>query len=185
MADDERDQLTETRVTPPPALWTTVGSAGTLSAADLAKVSLHNAVIQLGIDLINPPPPATAEQDLSIITPQISAVVRYNVPLDRSLLFPPLFNYALDVTWQGTVGARLVQVDLTTGTETELVGWTPFPGFPPGVFFTSGKASPPVEGGSVYNSAYYVEATLVASATVVGNAAKIAAVKVFATTVVS
>ena len=38
--------------------WTTVGSAGSLNQADLAKVTLHQSTIQLGTELLPPPPVA-------------------------------------------------------------------------------------------------------------------------------
>jgi hypothetical protein len=170
--------------------WTTVGSVGTLSAADLAKVSLNGAVIQLGIDLVTKPPPAPAAEDPSIGPPprDVKAVVRYNVtPVDGLFPTEQLFAYALEMSWRGTVGARLVQFDLSTGTETELLGWAPSQAGPPtgGAFFTHTliTATPPATGVMDFVlCSYYVEATLVASAVVVGNAAEIASVKVFATT---
>jgi hypothetical protein len=39
-------------------IWTTVGSAGILDQADLAKVSLHQSIIQLGVAIA--PPAASA-----------------------------------------------------------------------------------------------------------------------------
>jgi hypothetical protein len=71
-------------------VWTTVGSAGTLDHTDLAKVSLHQSVIQLGADLI--PPPSIAHNEaaaalFSAAVPTQQAVVRYNVtPVDG--MFP-------------------------------------------------------------------------------------------------
>jgi hypothetical protein len=76
--------------------WSTVGSAGTLRAADLAKVSLDNAVITLGHGIA--PPPATAAEDPSIVTPQVSAVVRYNVTPVDGLFVTGTFVYLLQLT---------------------------------------------------------------------------------------
>src|SRR5262249_56997979 len=61
-------------------IWTTVGSAGTLNQADLAKVTLHGSIIQVGID-ISPPLPvaAAAAARPPVGLPTIQAVVRYNV----------------------------------------------------------------------------------------------------------
>lgn len=59
-------------------IWTSVGSAGTLSTTDLAKVTLDNAVVALGQEIV-PPRPSTPE-DPSAGVPQTSAVVRYNIP---------------------------------------------------------------------------------------------------------
>jgi hypothetical protein len=162
--------------------WTTVGSTGTLSAADLAKVSLNNAVISLGTGIA--PPPATAAEDPSIVTREISAVVRYNITPVDGLFATGLFAYVLQLTARGAVGARLVQFDLSSGTETDLVQFAPgFPSPPGGGFTTIGDETAPTSTVMDFvNCAYYVEATLTASATVVGNPAEIAAVKVFATT---
>lgn len=159
--------------------WTTVGSAGTLSAADLAKVSLNNAVITLGHGIA--PPPATAAEDPSIGLPHISAVVRYNVTPVDGLFAEGLFVYVLQLTYRGAVQARLVQFDHSTGTETELVHFdgssSPVSGFT-----TTGSATGLATVMDFVTCAYYVEATLTASAIVAGNPAEIAAVKVFAST---
>jgi hypothetical protein len=62
--------------------WTTVGSAGTLNQADLAKVTLHQSIVQLGTELASPPAAATVtgapHADL-VTLPTTQAVVRYNV----------------------------------------------------------------------------------------------------------
>src|SRR4051812_36712318 len=107
-------------------LWTTVGSAGSLNATDLARVSLHQSVIQLGVDLL-PPPAVThnaATADLfAAAVPTQQAVVRYNVtPVDG--MFPsvtPAFAWALRLRYRGRVTARWIEVDLATGSETQLV----------------------------------------------------------------
>ncbi len=160
-------------------IWTTVGSAGTLSATDLAKVTLKNAVVALGHDIA---PPATAAPDPSIVIPPVTAVVRYNLtPVDG--LFPPStvdrFRYQLQLRYRGTVRARLVQVDLYSGEETDLLD-AAFPAAPSFVV----NSIAPDEDSSVMdfgNFAYYVEATLSASAIIVGNPAEIAIVKVYPT----
>jgi hypothetical protein len=36
-------------------IWTTVGSAGILNQADLAKVTLHGSIIQIGVNIVLPP----------------------------------------------------------------------------------------------------------------------------------
>ena len=58
-------------------IWTSVGSAGTLSTTDLAKVTLNNAVVALGQEVV-PPIPDAADAPTAVI-PQTSAVVRYNL----------------------------------------------------------------------------------------------------------
>lgn len=153
--------------------WTTVGSTGTLSAADLAKVSLNGAVIQLGTGIA---PPAAAAEDPSIITRQMSAVVRYNItPVDGLFVTGGLYVYILQVRFRGTVSGRLVQFDVSSGTETDLAQ---FDRSSPD--FTTEYTETAVETVLDFvNCAYYVEATLTASATVVGNPAEIAAIKVY------
>jgi len=159
--------------------WTTVGSAGTLSAADLAKVSLDNAVITLGHGIA--PPPAAAAEDPSIVTPQVSAVVRYNITPVDGLYATGTFVYILELTYRGAVRARLVQFDLSSGTETNL---TQFDGSssPASGFTTIRHETGVMPVMDFVNCAYYVEATLTASAIVAGNPAEIAAVKVYPTT---
>lgn len=160
-------------------IWTTVGSAGTLSSTDLAKVTLNNAVIALGHDVV--PPAAGAADEPSVVFPQDHAVVRYNItPVDG--LFPSSpFHYALQVTYRGAIRARLVQFDLSTGAETDLLHFDSA-SFPPAHSFVTNGGTTTFESSVMdfVNYAYYVEATLTASAIVVGNPAEIAVVKVYA-----
>jgi hypothetical protein len=58
-------------------VWTSTGSAGTLSTTDMAKVTFNNAVVALGQEVL-PPTPDAADAPSAVI-PQISAVVRYNI----------------------------------------------------------------------------------------------------------
>jgi len=165
-------------------IWTTVGSAGTLSATDLAKVTLDNAVITLGHDVA---PPSLEAEDPSIGFPPSTAVVRYNVtPVDG--LFPvddmgPIthFHYVLQLTYRGTVRARLVQFDLSSGTEKDLIQFDSA-SFAPAHSFATNSGTTTFDSSVMdfVNFAYYVEATLSASAIVVGNPAEIAVVKVMA-----
>jgi hypothetical protein len=74
-------------------IWTTVGSAGMLSAADLAEVSLDKAVITLGQGIA--PPPAGAVEDPSSGFPTTSVVVRYNVTPVAGLFPAGRFHYVL------------------------------------------------------------------------------------------
>jgi hypothetical protein len=157
-------------------LWTTVGSAGTLSAADLAKVSLNNAVITLGRG-IEPPPPGAAE-DPSFVIPEISAVVRYNVTAVDGLFPAESLFYELELTYRGMVRARLVQFDTSSGTETEVARFDSADFSPADGFVTNlGRPDRQIVMDFVH-CAYYVEATLTASAIAVGNPAEIAVVRV-------
>jgi hypothetical protein len=92
------------------------------------------------------------------------------------------FHYHLQLTYRGTVRARLVQVNLLSGAaEEDLVGFDS-DSFSPAHSLVTNAASAQ-EDSSVMdfvNFAYYVEATLTAPETTIGNPAKIAAVKVFA-----
>src|SRR5689334_22861827 len=95
--------------------WTTVGSAGTLTANDLAQVTLDNGVISLGHVIA--PPTASVSSDPSVAFPPVSAVVRYNVTSVDGLFFPTAadvppgqpppsaYHYALQVCYRGTVRA--------------------------------------------------------------------------------
>ena len=160
-------------------IWTTVGSAGTLNATELAKVTLNNAVIVLGHDIASPAASAPADPSIGISTS--SAVVRYNItPVDGLFATGP-FHYVLQLTYRGRVRARLAQFDLSSGAETDLLHFDSA-SFPPAHSFVTNSGtttgdSPVMD---FVNCAYYVEATLTASAVVVGNPAEIAAVKVYA-----
>jgi hypothetical protein len=159
-------------------IWTTVGSAGTLSATDLAKVSLDNSVISLGHSIA---PPAGTAGDPSIVLPRLTATVRYNVtPVDG--LFPTdPFAYMLQVTYQGTVQARLVQVDLYSGAEVDLLHFDSA-SFPPASSFVMNASAAPDESKVMdfVNFAYYVEATLSTVELLATHPAQIAVVKVYA-----
>lgn len=161
-------------------IWTSVGSAGTLTTTDLAKVSLDNAVVALGQEVLPPTPDAAGDPSAAI--PQTSAVVRYNITPVDGLFITSSFRYHLQLTYRGTVRARLVQVDLLNGAaETDLVRFDST-AFPPADSFVT-NATPAAQDSSVMdfvNFAYYAEATLTAPEITIGNPAKVAAVKVFA-----
>src|SRR5262249_41922389 len=168
-------------------IWTTVGSAGTLNLTDLAKVTLHGSIIQVGIDLL-PPPPATAARAFNPVgLPTIQAVVRYHVtPADGLFFVQPAsnkFHYGLELRYLGHVTAVLREVDLHTGND-------PVQGL---VLFDSTKfaASPSFKVETAFatqfegvldfvNKAYYVEATLVAPALAAGHPAAISIIKIVA-----
>jgi hypothetical protein len=166
-------------------IWTTVGSAGILDQLDLAKVSLHQSIIQLGIALA---PPATnaatataAAARLAVGFPTVQAVARYNITPVDGLFFQqvtsPPFHYGLKLRYLGHVTARLKEVDIATGSEKDLV-----------VFDST---SPVFEVKTVFANqfegildfvkhAYYVEATLSAPTLVVGHPAAISVIQVIA-----
>jgi hypothetical protein len=165
-------------------VWTTVGSAGMLDHVDLPKVSLHQSVIQLGTELVPPPTithdtPAAALFTAAVPTQQ--AVVRYNVtPVDG--MFPsatPAFAWALWLRYRGRVTARWIEVDLATGSESQLVQFDSN-AFPAGSAFQVQAAFTAFRPVDFVKKAYYVEATLVAPLLVVGHPAAIAIVKLSA-----
>jgi hypothetical protein len=172
-------------------IWTTVGSAGTLNQTDLAKVQLHQSIVQLGTDVIIDT--GTTARAASVAprfgAPTVQAVVRYNVtPVDG--LFPPgsFFGYDLKIRYRGQITARLMQVDINTGEETQLIPFgppPPQPYFPVTAGFTVNSAPGqqpthphPVPFLDFVNHAYYVEATLIASELVLGNPAAISIIKI-------
>jgi hypothetical protein len=168
-------------------IWTTVGSAGILNQADLAKVTLHGSIIQLGVDIATPPPAAAARPLSQIGLPTIQAVARYNVTPVDGLFFDQVasnkFHYGLELRYLGHVTAKLREVDLHTGNDPDeglvLFDSTKFAASPSFKVETAFAAQ--FEGVLDFaNKAYYVEATLVAPALVVGHPAAISIIKVVA-----
>jgi hypothetical protein len=168
-------------------IWTTVGSTGILNQADLAKVTLHGSVIQLGVD-IAPTPPATAARPLSGIgLPTIQAVARYNVTPVDGLFFDQVasnkFHYGLELRYLGHVTVKLREVDLRTGNDPDeglvLFDSTNFAASPS--FKVETAFATQFEGVLDFvKKAYYAEATLIAPALVVGHPAAISIIKVVA-----
>jgi hypothetical protein len=174
-------------------IWTTVGSAGILNAVDLAKVSLHQSIIQLGIAIA---PPATqaatatlaaaapsAASQLGVGFPTVQAVARYNVTPVDGLFFQQVssapFHYGLKLRYLGHVTAKLKEVDIVTGSEVDLVL---FDSTTSSSFFEVKKAFAAQFEGILdfVKKAYYVEATLVAPALIAGHPAAISIIQVIA-----
>ncbi len=167
-------------------VWTTVGSAGTLNQVDLAKVTLHQSIIQLGTEIV--PLPAAAAvagappADL-VNFPTIQAVVRYNVTSVDGLFNSARFRYKLLLRCRGRISANLIEVDLASGVEKQRIRFNSdnhnnfdvqF------VFEDSGiENSIPFD---FVNKAYYVEATLTASAVAIGHPAAISMIQISAPT---
>jgi hypothetical protein len=170
-------------------IWTTVGSAGILNQADLAKVTLHDSIIQLGVD-IAPPQAAAAARPLGqrgLASPTMQAVACYNVTPVDGLFFEHVasapFFYHLQLRYLGHVTAKLMEVDLDTGSETSRVLFdSTSPDFSASPFFQVNTAIEKEPKGvfDFVKKAYYVQATLVAPALVVGHPAAISIIKVFA-----
>ncbi len=172
-------------------IWTTVGSAGTLNQADLAKVSLHQSIIQLGVDF--GPVQAVAAQDAAtavhvapIFSPTIQAVVRYNVTPVAGLFFADKLIYGLQIRYRGRITATLTEVDLVSGTEKALIAFdsTHLPA-PPGFHVELVQEKCASADLDFLNKAYYVEATLIAPELAIGNPAAISIIKLVAALVFS
>jgi hypothetical protein len=152
-------------------VWTSVGSAGTLNQADLAKVTLHQSIIQLGTELSTQPTaaPAAGTADAGVSLPTMQAVVRYNVTPVDGLFNPAHFRYSLQFRCRGQITAKLMEVDLTSGTETARILFNSDKSSNFTVQFalenTGDRDSIPLD---FNNKAYYVEATLTAPALAIG-----------------
>jgi hypothetical protein len=170
-------------------IWSTVGSAGILDHVDLPKVSLHRSIIQLGISIDSSAPTtleATAPTAAGLLGPgfpTMQAVVRYNVTAVDGLFFPPppspRLHYALQLRFMGRVTAKLREVDVSNGSENDLVVFQS--SGPSSVFQLKQTVAEDFVGNLDFvKKAYYVEATLVAPAFMVGHPAAISAIQLFA-----
>jgi len=131
----------------------------------------------LGHDLA--PPIDSASEDPSVTFPNASAVVRYNITPVDGLFLPSgvRFQWTLQVCYRGTVRARLVQVALNSGAEITLLRFDSASFAPADTLvmnYTTTSDDLPVHSPVMdfVNFAYYVEATLTASAIVVGHPAQ-------------
>jgi hypothetical protein len=171
-------------------IWTTVGSAGILDHVDLAKVSLHQSIIQLGVAIAPPAAQAAAAPSAAAqLSPgfrTMQAVARYNITPVDGLFFQQVpsspFHYGLQLRYLGQVTAKLKEVDLATGSEKDLVLFDSTTFLPISPFFQVKKAFATQFEGILdfVKKAYYVEATLVAPALVVGHPAAISIIQVIA-----
>ncbi len=168
--------------------WTSVGSAGTLNHSDLAKVTMSQSIVQLGMELT----PnvitqnmfaqfASALESLGPAIPSNQAVVRYNITATDGLFAEHSFRYHLHIRYRGRVVAALIEVDLETGAEVERIHFdsSQFPSAPGFQVQSAYEGADSVVMDFV-NKAYYVQATLTAPAIAVGHPAAIAMVKVSA-----
>jgi hypothetical protein len=162
-------------------VWTTVGSAGTLAQADLAKVTMHGSIIQLGAEVVSTGGGTATTSALAAVQNTVQAVVRYNVTPVDGLFLTGAFHYHLQIRFRNHITARLMETDMLTGTERQLISFNS-QSFPPQPGFQV-QAVPAPANSTVMdfvNKAYYVEATLIASAITVGSPAEISVIKVFA-----
>jgi hypothetical protein len=172
-------------------VWTTVGSTGVLNPADLAKVTLHQSIIQLGIEIVAQQPVAAvaaAAPSSLLHLPMAQAVARYNVTAVDGLFNPAPFTYKLELRCRGQIAADLIEVDLASGLEKVRIRFasdnhTNFE--VQSVLEDTSHMQPPSEHSVPFdfiNKAYYVEATLTASALVVGHPAAISIIQISAPT---
>lgn len=170
--------------------WTTVGSAGTLDENSVGKVFFDQGKVQRG-QVLGPSSPAKP----ALVSPLTdSAVIRYNVTAVDSFFAPRACRLntslnSLDVRMRlrylaadgGRVVAKLIEVDLTTGTEKPLLT---FDSAGPGLPLSNNYQ---VQSVSVcgrpwafdfQNKAYYIEATLTGSSIVAFTAAGIQMIQI-------
>jgi hypothetical protein len=160
-------------------VWTTVGSAGTLDQADLAKVHLFLSIVQLGVDFGSTEGATAAAR---AIFPTTQAVVRYNVtPVEGLFFLANRFKYLLQIRFRGHITAKLMQVNIETGAETQLILFDSN-SFPPKSGFQLQQVAAPHDSPLLdfVNNGYYVEATLITSAIVIGDPSAISVIKLVA-----
>jgi hypothetical protein len=168
-------------------VWTTVGSAGTLNQADLAKVSLHQSIIQLGPDISTNTAAPTAASAAGTVLNTVQAVVRYNVtPVDGLFIAAKQFKYGLFIRFRNRVTIKLMEVDFETGAEKQILQFdSQNPGnanvqvagnFRLAKVFSKDDSAPL----DFVNKGYYVEATLTAPLIATGSPAEISIIKIVA-----
>src|SRR5689334_12709105 len=104
-----------------------VGSAGILNQADLAKVTLHQSVIQLGTEIVIQPQVGTVAAAAlvgPVNFPMVQAVARYNVTSVDGLFNSAPFKYKLLLRCRGNVSANLIEVNLVSGVEKTRIKFT-------------------------------------------------------------
>jgi hypothetical protein len=161
-------------------VWTTVGSAGTLTQTDLAKVTLHGSIIQLGGEVVSTGAGSASTSASAVILNTVQAVVRYNLTPVDGLFITGAFRYHLQFRFRNHITAKLMEVDMLAGTEKQLIFFNS-QSFPsqPGFQVQAVPASADSTVMDFLNKAYYVEATLIAPAIAVGSPAEISVVQVF------
>jgi hypothetical protein len=159
-------------------LWSCVGSAGAVNPADSQKVVLSNSAVQLGPSLggiVQEKVARAAAPPVGLPTETIQAVIRYGVTPVTGVSTSPEYqsqeSYQLGLRCrigQGTIVARLIQVNVESGEESVMTVWNSeqfiavagegareFP-----VYTSEGGvpyAGPPAD---FVRNAYYVELTL-------------------------
>lgn len=169
-------------------VWTTVGSAGTVDEASTAKIFFEGSTAQMGQVIAHPVPAAVQPQTES-------AVIRYNVTPVDGLFDPrspcsvgtgnncPGIKLELQYVASGAnahIIARLIEVDLASGSETERLifdskDFSRQPGYQ---VQHVGQCTPPALWTFDFeHKAYYIEATMTHS-TIAASAAGIQMIKI-------
>ena len=163
--------------------WTTVGSAGTLDERSVGKVFFDRSIVQMG-QIVGP---TTISKAGLVATQTDSAVIRYNVTTVDSFFVPRSCrpDNSLDVRLKlrylaagpgARVLAKLIELDLATGTEKPLLAFdSADPNFPRSNNYQVQSVSACGRPWTFdfERKAYYIEATLTASTIVAGSAAGI------------
>jgi hypothetical protein len=155
--------------------WTTVGSAGTLDEKSVGKVFFDQSKVQMG-QMVGPANPGSS----ALVSTADSAVIRYNITAVDSLFAPRVCRLNTSLSSQDVrlrlrylaagpgarVVAKLIEVDLATGTERLLLT---FDSTGPGLSLSdSYQVQSTSLCGRPWNfdfqsKAYYIEATLTGS----------------------
>lgn len=169
-------------------IWTTVGSDGTVDEADARKVFLDHGIVQIGQQLVSTSSAAAAPRPATVVSQTESAVIRYNVTPVDGLFAPPVSfprsrGTQLRLRYLATgpsaqVVAKLIEVDLATGSETVRLTFksSDFPatnGYHVNQFGECGGRR-----FDFVNKAYYIEVTLTHSALLRGSAAGVQIIKI-------
>jgi hypothetical protein len=151
------------------ALWSSVGSAGTVNPPDTGKVVLVGSIVQLGEGRVITGSPEAARR----VAPVTQAVIRYAVSAVIDTPINPI-RLGLEILWRqgdGQIAARLAQVSkslpVPTVEENNIVEYQAQPvDNSRTLFYWQTKVVPDVYF-DFQNNAYYVEVVLSASGNVV------------------
>jgi hypothetical protein len=167
-------------------VWTTVGSDGTIDETDVRKVFFNKSIVQMG-------QPGADSQHLGAAAAkpkpaaipgvtQSSAVIRYNItPVNG--LFTPGFRLRLrylDAGPSGRVVAKLIEVDLASGSEMERLTFDSN-AFAPNAKYQVRAGNCGGQSFDFVRKSYYIEAKLTADNNAIlvgGSAAGIQTIKI-------
>jgi hypothetical protein len=161
-------------------VWTSVGSAGTVDEADVARIFFDHAVAQSGRLLSNTTAAAAAPG--AVIGQTVSAVIRYNVTPVDGLFTRNILSLRIRYLASGP-GARVVakfrEVDIATGIETDRITFDSRLFAGANAYHVNEVPNCKGVGGRGFagsgfdfnNKAYYIEVTLTRSSLVTGSAA--------------